>query len=149
VRRLDAELAEFEGAAASPETQRAVLDAAEAARAIEPGSARVVRVVVDAGTGSDALARRARVGGWFTVRNLVVVAASTVAGGFGAQPGADLYKALDPVTRMERFLESAPQAIDDLLRDAPADLRAAYQSVREMIRDRARARPPPSQTGPH
>jgi len=136
VQQFDTELAAFEGTVAASATQRAVLRAARAADALEPASYKVVEGVVEAGDGAGPIAARARVGGHFTVGNLVkgaaglvVLGAGALATGYLGETGAGLARFHQTAERADRFLKDGRESIRDLLRDAPPDLRYAIEAA--------------------
>lgn len=146
---FDAELAAFEGAVASPATQRAILGAAETADVLDRVSVNIVVNVVSAGEGAGPIAARARTGGYFTTRNLVSAAVGLVAFGAGAvgtaylgEVGAGLARGHGATERADRFLRNAAEDIDDLLRGAPPDLKHAIDVARPPTPAPRPAKPP-------
>ena len=140
VRDYDDELAFYEGQVASTATQRAILAAAMSADAIEKTDAATINLVINVGAESGPHAERAAKGGWFIARNMVVGATRFVVGalavGYLGEIGAGLARSQDVIGRLERFLETAGDAIDDLMRTAPDDLRQAVDAVRAWLASR-------------
>ncbi len=140
VRAYDDELADHEGRVASTATQRAVLDAALAVDAIEKSDAATVKIVIELGSEDGVHARRASKGGWFTTRNMVAAAAGFagvgLANGYLNEIGGGLARSHGATARFERFLDKAGTAIEDVMRDAPDDLRQAVEAVRAWIREK-------------
>ena len=150
VRAYDEELAAYEGAVASPAAQRKVVESAVATETLERASGDIVLRVIATGEGSDAIAGRARKGGWFTSRNLVAKAAACVAAAYLGHVGVQAAEAHQTYSRIERFFNGAPDAIDEIMRHAPADLRQAVQSVRAWMASAPKpgAAPPPIAPNP-
>ena len=140
VRNYDDELADYEGQIASPATQRAILAAAMSADAVEKADATTINIVINVGGESGPHAERAAKGGWFTTRNMVVGASLIVANYFAlpyaSETVAGLARSHEATARLERFLNTAGDAIDDLMRSAPDDLRQAVEAVRAWLASR-------------
>ena len=154
VRDYDDQLAAFEGAVASPAAQRVVIQTAVDTEVLARESGSVVLHLVAAGKGSDAIAERARKGGWFTTRNLIAASAlvaSTVGAGYLGEVGASAAQSHDLYGRVERLFVRAPDAIDEIMRAAPSDLRHAVDAVRATLGAKPPAAPPPrpSKGAPH
>lgn len=136
VRRYDTELANFEGSTATPAIQRAVLAAASVSGAVDTTSETIILRVIEAGEGNNGIALRARRGGWFTMRNAVLWSAGAILTGYFGQIGVDLASRHQPLDHIQRFLRTGADSIGELLHDTPADVRAAYERARSLLRER-------------